>query len=174
MITHFIPSVWWAMMPDRERQTMRKQYKGTDSKMVCSGHQFVLGETYSIPEEQDLRLCHCGFHACDTVLQVFNHYSPANSRIFECEASCDIVSGDKNCSRTIRLVRELSFYEVMRLANCRSDGNPFEPGKENTNTGFGNHGNNNYGNNNHGNNNYGNYNRGNYNLGNYNHGNYNR
>jgi len=175
---------------------MKKQYKGTDRFIKCQGFQFTIGETYSIPPEQELKICEVGFHTCDTLLEVTKHYSIEDSRYFEVAASLEIEGKiiddpyyhNKNCSRTIQFVRELTFNEVMRLLNFKEDGSLLSLEDDQTNLGFlnqgnynqgnynhgnNNRGNNNYGNNNQGNNNYGNNNYGNHNSGNHNRGNHN-
>lgn len=144
--------------------------------MRCQEHQFELGVRYSIPENLELKMCKTGFHSCNTLLQVTEFYPPTDSRYFEVEVE-DTISGDnKNVSRHITLIRELTFNEVMRLLNFKKDGSLLGPEDDQTNLGFYNHGNNNRGNHNvgnfnHGNDNYGNSNYGNFNRGNNNHGN---
>ncbi len=153
---------------------MKKQYKATDLHMQCQDHKFEIGVTYEIPADTELRVCATGFHSCDTVYDCFQHYSPACSRVFEVEASCEYGHQGKRCSRKIKFIRELFFYEVMLLANRDENGALFSIDNCNTNVGFRNIGIGNKGNDNRGNDNIGNRNRGNYNIGDSNEGNNNK
>lgn len=88
-----------------------KGYKATNPNMTCRDYQFELGKTYSI--EGELLFCHNGFHFCTRHMDVYNYYSPKDSRIFEVEASGKIESeSDKNCCETITFIRELSRQEI--------------------------------------------------------------
>jgi hypothetical protein len=150
---------------------MKKQYKAFNSKLQCKSVQFEIGGTYTIPEDVELKICEIGFHTSDTLRDVIDHYNLKCSRFCEVLASCEIQDEYKNCSRTITVLRELSFFEVTRMLNFNEDGSPLREDQENTNTGFLNKGNNNYGNYNYGNGNVGNnnvgfLNRGNTNVGN--------
>ena len=143
-----------------------KTYKCTNQDMQCRGFRFELGKTYTA--EGELILCNNGFHSCVRGWKLVEYNNLSHNRIFECEIGDDYIGypEDKLCSRNITLVRELTFYEAMRVLN------KFD-GPENTNIGFGNVGNENHGNDNLGNENVGSYNTGNNNHGNSNQGNYN-
>lgn len=150
-----------------------KNYKGTDSKMRCCGNiQFELGKRYSVKGK--LAICKNGFHSCNNLHDVVIYYPLTCSRYFEVEVEDSIPGIDKNVSRHITFIRELSFYEVMRMLNFNIDGSPLTPEQENTNKGFFNCGMYNCGNQNKGNLNTGNANKGNGNTGAYNTGNHNR
>ena len=146
-----------------------KNYKGTDVNMCCNNFKFKLGVRYSIPDHQPLYVCNIGFHSCDTLWEVAYYYYPVHdSRYFEVEVEETISKENKNCSRHITLLRELTFYEVMRLLNRKQNGGALTENDPQTNIGFFNIGNNNNGNSNVGNNNNGNVNNGSWNDGNYN------
>lgn len=102
-------------------------------------------------------MCKNGFHTCNTLWEVaLYYYAPQDSNYAEVEATVDIQGDNKNCSRTITVIRWLTFYEVMRLLNSNADGSPYTEKEENENLGFFN-----WGNNNNGNSNLGNFNQGN-------------
>ena len=137
-----------------------KGYKVTDSNMQCRGFQFELGKKFSV--KGPLSLCNNGFHFCQTLAACFNYYSfDRTNRVFEVTTGEDaITEGDKSCATMIFFDRELSWDEVLRLANTGID-----------NTGHSNSGNRNSGNRNSGNRNSGDSNSGNWNSGNRNSGN---
>ena len=70
-------------------------YKGFNDKLQCAPadkcFQYEVGKTY---EEPTADLCHEGFHACETPLDVFSHYAPADSRY--CAVDLDEVSDQKD------------------------------------------------------------------------------
>ena len=59
-------------------------YKGFDKNLKCLGFQFEIGGEY---EEGEARARHSGFHYCENPLDVFNYYSPADSRYTNVEGS---------------------------------------------------------------------------------------
>ena len=151
-----------------------KGYKVFNHDWTCRGFQYSVGKTF----EEDVipSCCEKGFHFCTELKDCFSYYcfDPLN-KIAEIEALGEIdteATGKKHCTNKIKIVREISREEVLKMINV---------GK--ANTGFGNTGNYNSGNYNSGHwnsgtrntgkNNSGHYNTGIYNTGNYNTGNYN-
>ena len=64
-----------------------KSYKGMDKDMRCNNgkFQYEVGKTY---ETDKAEACECGFHACESPLDVFNYYPPVDgNRYFEVEQS---------------------------------------------------------------------------------------
>ena len=49
-----------------------KAYKGFNSDMTCRGFQYEVGKEYEI--EGDIKVCERGFHACESPLEVLDHY----------------------------------------------------------------------------------------------------
>ena len=98
-----------------------KGYKVTDSNMQCRGFQFELGKKFSV--KGPLSLCNNGFHFCQTLAACFNYYSfDRTNRVFEVTTGEDaITEGDKSCATMIFFDRELSWDEVLRLANTGID-----------------------------------------------------
>ena len=141
-----------------------KGYKVFNHDWTCRGFQYSVGKTF----EEDVipSCCEKGFHFCTELKDCFSYYcfDPLN-KIAEIEALGEIdteATGKKHCTNKIKIVREISWEEVLKMINV---------GK--ANTGFGNTGNYNSGNYNSGNYNSGHWNSGNYNSGNYNSGHWN-
>ena len=154
---------WLKTFIKRKGVTMTvKGYKCFDKNLQCRGYQFEVGKTFKAKGE--LRVCVNGFHFCEKPAAVFNYYSfdPTN-RVCEIEALGDVIQdGDKSCTDSIRIVRELSWNEVLEICNTGLG-----------NTGLSNSGSYNSGNYNSGYCNSGDYNSGSYNTGLSNSGDYN-
>ncbi|MFX3633745.1 MAG: pentapeptide repeat-containing protein [Candidatus Pristimantibacillus sp.] len=140
---------------------MVKGFKVFNPDFTCRGFQYAVGGTYT--HEGRLEPCSEGFHFCEVVQNCFNYYSfdPSN-KVAEIEALGEVKADeDKFVTNKIRIVRELSWAEVLEIANL---------GKGNT--GYGNAGHYNAGHYNAGNRNAGNDNAGNDNAGDFNSCNY--
>ena len=140
-------------------------YKVFEPDWTCRGFQYAVGETF----EEDVvpSCCNRGFHFCKELKDCFNYYpfNPDN-KVAEIEALGEIDTGtddSKCCTNKIRIVRELTWEEVLKLVNI---------GK--ANAGFCNSGDWNSGNRNSGNRNSGNRNSGDWNSGNRNSGDWNK
>ena len=163
-----------------------KGYKAFENDFTCKGFQYEVGKTYEL--EGRPSLCQYGFHFCEKMGDCFSYYDVEGSRYAEVEALGEIVGDDdKKVTNKIKIVREISKDEMLRLANeghnntgiCntgdRNTGN-WNTGDGNTgnwNTGYWNTGNWNTGDGNTGNWNTGNWNTGDRNTGNWNTGNWN-
>ena len=146
-----------------------KGYKVFRSDWTCRGFKYAVGGTYEMEDEPSC--CNRGFHFCGRLIDCFNYYDfDSENKVAEIEALGaidDDGNEEKYCTNKIKIVRELSWHEVLDLVNT---------GNWNTgdrNTGDGNTGNRNTGNRNTGNWNTGNWNTGNRNTGNWNTGNWN-
>ena len=141
-----------------------KGYKVFKPDWTCRGFQYSVGKTFE--EDVTPSCCNRGFHFCTELKDCFNYYSfNPNNKVAEVEALGEIdteIDGSKHCTNKIKIIREISWEEVLRMLNT---------GK--ANMGFGNIGNYNSGNYNSGSYNSGTHNTGNYNSGNYNSGSYN-
>ena len=137
-----------------------KGYKVFNKDWTCRGFQYEVGKTYEMKE--DPVCCEIGFHFCGKLIDCFNCYRfDSENKVAEIEAMGAIDKGNnKFCTNKIKIVRELTWHEVLDLVNTGKD-----------NTGRGNAGNWNAGNRNTGNRNAGNWNAGNRNTGNRNAGN---
>jgi len=159
-----------------------KGYKVTDKNLQCSGFQYELNKTFT--HEGGIVACKSGFHFCKKLTNCFDHYlfNP-NNRVFEVEAWGKIVNDkDKMVAENIRLIRELTWHEVIDLVNSgyRNSGyrNSGDWNSGNRNSGNGNSGNRNsgkwnLGDRNSGNGNSGYWNSGDWNSGDWNSGNWN-
>ena len=138
-----------------------KGYKVFKPDWTCRGFQYSVGKTFE--EDMTPSCCNRGFHFCKELKDCFSYYcfDPLN-KVAEIEALGEIdteATGRKHCTNKIKIVREISWEEVLKMINV---------GK--ANTGFGNTGNYNSGNYNSGHWNSGTRNSGNYNSGHWNSG----
>ena len=141
-----------------------KGYKVFNKDWTCRGFQYEVGKTYEMKE--DPVCCERGFHFCKRLVDCFNYYNfCSENKVAEIEAAGaidDYGNEEKYCTNKIKIVRELSWHEVLDLVNVGKD-----------NTGNRNSGNRNSGNRNSGNRNSGNWNSGNRNSGDLNSGDWN-
>lgn len=109
-----------------------KGYKVFESDWKCRGFQYAVGKTYE--EDVTPSCCNRGFHFCTELKDCFNYYSfDPNNKVAEIEALGEIdaeANGSKHCTNKIKIVREISWEEVLKMVNT---------GK--ANTGFRNSGN---------------------------------
>ena len=146
-----------------------KGYKVFKSDWTCRGFYYEVGKTYEMKE--DPVCCERGFHFCGKLIDCFNYYHfDSENKVAEIEALGaidDDGNEEKYCTNKIKIVRELSWHEVLDLVNTGKD----NTGRDNTgnrNTGNRNTGNWNTGDRNTGNRNTGNENTGNWNTGDWN------
>ena len=162
-------------------------YKVFNPDWTCRGFKYEVGKTYK--HNGDIIVCVAGFHFCQKLSDCFNYY-PFNSdnKVAEIEAIGNISTEDsKSVTDEIKIIRELSWYEVLDLVNtgkhCTglyncghyNNGN-FNSGSYNNgycNSGILNSGDYNSGHHNNGNVNSGNYNSGSFNSGDWNQGKHN-
>ena len=139
-------------------------YKATDMDGCCRGFKFEVGKTYTKDtKKEDLRCCtDTGFHFCREfwAIERESNYKLSESRLFEVIAGDVVRDGDKYCTNSITILREIEGEEKLSLINTgdRNTGN--------RNTGDWNTGNRNTGNRNVGNRNVGDRNVGYWNVGN--------
>lgn len=151
----------------KHTDTPIKAFKVTDQNMQCRGFQFKIGKEYQ--SDNPVRCGKSGFHSCLMAVDCFNYYNfDSKNRVFEVEIWGDYEDDyrdTKLSSQYIRLIRELSWLEVLEIVNT---------GHGNTghgNTGDGNTGDRNSGHGNTGDGNSGDWNSGDWNSGNRNSGN---
>ena len=146
-----------------------KGYKVFNSDWTCRDKQYTCPGKFE--ENVELDVCHHGMHFCKKAVDCFNYYSFSSSnRVAEVVAYGEVrEKGNKCCTNKLKIVRELSWYEVLDVVNtgenCTGKGNG-----GNWNTGDYNDGHHNSGNRNSGNSNAGSCNSGNWNSGNRNSG----
>ena len=152
-----------------------KAYKAFNSDLTCKGFQYEVGKEYH--HKGKLELCESGFHACESLADCFSFYpfSETKTRVAEVLVWGKVEYEDvgvKLCASNIKVVRELTWSEVLFLYNS-GYGNSGYGNTGNDNTGNWNSGDCNSGNLNNGNNNTGNRNSGDCNSGSHNSGNWN-
>ena len=91
-------------------------YKGFDKNLKCRGFQYEVGKEY----EMSGRIAYCerGFHACESPLEVFDHYDMLNSRFAKVEQSGEIdkeENSTKVCSSKIKVKAELKLADIINL-----------------------------------------------------------
>ena len=84
--------------------------------MQCQGFQYEVGKEYEI--DGDIKCCNRGFHACESPLEVFDHYDMLNSRFAEVEQSGKIdkeYKSTKVCSSRIKVKAELKLADIINI-----------------------------------------------------------
>ena len=161
-----------------------KGYKVFNEDWTCRDFKYEVGETYEMKESP--QCCDRGFHFCTNLADCFYYYSfNTNNKVAEVEALGEIDKDNddtKHCTNKIKIVREISWEEVLTLCNsgnCNSgnrNSGDWNSGNRNSgdwNSGDWNSGNRNSGNWNSGNRNSGDWNSGDWNSGNRNSGDWN-
>ena len=152
-----------------------KAYKVFNRDLTCKDFQYEVGKEYQ--HKGKLEVCRSGFHACESLSDCFNFYpfSEAETRVAEVLVWGKVEhedAGEKLCASNIKVVRELTWNEVLFLCNTGC-GNSGHSNSGNHNSGSWNSGDWNSGHSNSGSWNSGNHNSGDWNSGDYNTGNWN-
>lgn len=154
-----------------------KGYKVFNKDWTCRNKQYTCPGYFE--ENVKPELCGAGMHFCKIAANCFNYYNfDPNNHVAEVEAVGEISTyEDKSCTNKLKIIREISWDEVLRLVNfgenCTGNSNTGDYNSGNCNTGDCNTGNGNTGDCNDGDFNTGAYNSGDFNTGDYNSGNYN-
>ena len=93
-----------------------KSYKSFDKDMKCRDFQYEVGKEYEM--EGHIECCERGFHACESPLEVFDHYDMLNSRFAEVEQSGTIdreEGSTKVCSSRIKIKEELKLADIINI-----------------------------------------------------------
>ncbi|MGX7196757.1 DUF7666 domain-containing protein [Enterococcus olivae] len=96
-------------------------YKVFDENWQCRGFQYEVGKTFTHGEQ--IEPCVSGFHFCPKVSDCFSYYSfdPRN-KIAEVIAHGEVKGDDdKLVTDVIEIIREVSWEEMLRLANSGSN-----------------------------------------------------
>ena len=91
-------------------------YKGFDKNLKCRGFQYEVGKEYEMSGR--IACCERGFHACESPLEVFDHYDMLNSRFAEVEQTGEIDKEEnttKVCSSKIKIKAELNLAEIVKF-----------------------------------------------------------
>ena len=154
-----------------------KGFKVFNPDWTCRNFQYEVGKTYE--ENVKPSVCRRGFHFCKQAKDCFNYYIfDPNNKVAEVIALGEVAEkGDKCCTNKIKIVREISWEELLTLVNTGKGNaglcNTGDCNTGNRNTGNWNTGNRNTDDCNTGNRNTGNYNTGDCNTGNRSTGNWN-
>jgi hypothetical protein len=111
-------------------------YKCFNKDFTCNNFKFKVGKTFT--HEGTIALCKEGFHFCKEIQHVFNYYQfDSNNHVCLVEASGEVVHGDdKSVCSKIKIVKELSWNEVIKLSNLGSNNLGFR-NAGNGNAGYG-------------------------------------
>ena len=93
-----------------------KSYKGFDSSLSCRDFQYEVGKEYEM--DGRIKCCERGFHACESPLEVFDHYDMLKSRFAEVEQSGTIdreEDSTKVCSSRIKIKAELKLADIINI-----------------------------------------------------------
>ena len=93
-----------------------KSYKAFDKDMKCRDFQYEVGKEYEM--DGHVECCTRGFHACESPLEVFDHYDMLNSRFAEVEQSGTIdreEGSTKVCSSRIKIKAELKLADIINI-----------------------------------------------------------
>ena len=91
-------------------------YKGFDKDFKCRGFQYEVGKTYEM--DGNIACCNRGFHACESPMEVLDHYDMLSSRFAEVEQSGKIdkeADSTKTCSSRIKIKAELKLADIINL-----------------------------------------------------------
>ena len=93
-----------------------KSYKAFDKDMKCRDFQYEVGKEYEM--DGHIECCTRGFHACESPLEVFDHYDMLKSRFAEVEQSGTIdreEGSTKVCSSRIKIKEELKLADIINI-----------------------------------------------------------
>ena len=98
-----------------------KGYKVFNPDWTCRGYQYEVGKTFK--HDGNIEMCGAGFHFCQKISDCFNYYGfNSNNKVAEVEAIGLVeTNDDKSVTDEITIVRELTWHEVLDLANTGHD-----------------------------------------------------
>ena len=104
-----------------------KGYKVFNPDWTCRDFQYEVGKSYEMDKAPIC--CEEGFHFCVKLVDCFSYYdfNPEN-KVAEIEAYGEVDTDDnsKYCTNKIKIVRELSWEEVLRMVNTGKDNTGFK------------------------------------------------
>lgn len=90
-------------------------FKGFDKDLKCRGFQYEIGKEYE--QNGKIKACDNGFHACESPIDVFTYYPPAESRYCKVEQSGEISkdgSDSKVASSKIKIGAEIGIPGLVK------------------------------------------------------------
>ena len=102
------------------KKNATKAYKAFNSDLICKDFQYEVGKEYH--HKGKLELCESGFHACPKLTDCFYFYpfNKTKTRVAEVLVWGKVEYEDvgvKLCASNIKVVRELTWSEVLSLCN---------------------------------------------------------
>jgi hypothetical protein len=93
---------------------MTKAYKGFDFNWKCRDFQYEVGKIYETKD--NIEVCEKGFHCCKNPIDVFNYYNDVKGKYAEVEIlGEEKKKEDKTVTSKIKIVKELSFWDIFKL-----------------------------------------------------------
>lgn len=103
-------------------------FKGTDKNMRCRDCQFEIDKQFDMPENDQIVMCHSGFHFCDKLNNVYDYYAVQDgNRFFEVKALVRRWKKDgyykveqrhdKMVAKSIVFTRELTIEEIFNAVD---------------------------------------------------------
>ena len=101
----------------RKTEVEMKGYKVFNPDWTCRNFQYEVGQVYEMDAKP--KCCGIGFHFCEKAADCFSFYEfNSENKVAEVEALGDIdTDGVKSCTNKIKIVRELTWHEVLDLVN---------------------------------------------------------
>ena len=98
-----------------------KGYKVFNPDWTCRGFQYEVGKTFK--HDGNIEMCGAGFHFCQKISDCFNYYAfNSSNKVAEVEATGLVETReDKSVTNEITILRELTWHEVLDLANSGKD-----------------------------------------------------
>lgn len=95
-------------------------YKMFNKDLTCNGFQYKEGETYQLSEDEELHICHSGFHYCENPSSCLNYYYFLDKEL-NVYPMCEVTplgaietKGDKFVTDKIKINDKLSLKQVVQ------------------------------------------------------------
>ena len=96
-----------------------KGFKVFNPDWTCRGFQYEVGKTFE--EDVEPEVCERGFHFCKNPANCFSYYDfDSDNKVAEVIALGEVAEGeggDKCCTNKIKIVREISWEELLTIVN---------------------------------------------------------
>ena len=96
-------------------------YKVFNPDWTCRGFKYEVGKTYELDGE--LEICKNGFHFCKNMIDCYDYYKfYSYNKVAEIEAIGEVITKyNKSATDKIKIVREISWHEVLDTVNTGID-----------------------------------------------------
>ena len=106
---------------------MDKGYKVFNPDFTCRNFKFKVGETYK--HDGEIEMCSEGFHFCTKAQDCFSYYDfDSKNKVAEVKAIGKVLTHDsdsKICTDKIKILRELTWQEVLVVCNTGTNNKGF-------------------------------------------------